>query len=306
MSALLTIISTWFAINLLHSLWIGCSRWRWESKIARDKNGLLPQAEAYTRGNGPVALLFVHGFADTPMLWSPMVDHINKQTGSFTCRAMRLPGSGEPLSVAHRQTLDKWRHAIDDEIATLRKTHAHVWLVTHSAGGALSIDSALRKPDSVQGLILLAPLIKVSRYKIPFIPPEAGFACAQAIFVLSPVFESIFTRKTTAADDPAFTYIRDRYISFQVYRNLFSLIRANEYRASNLTIPVFAALSRFDHVVDSVAARQWLEHVSSTRVIRWTETGHAIHLGIGWQALTDDIITFIKTTSKRNDEIFET
>jgi pimeloyl-ACP methyl ester carboxylesterase len=99
------------------------------------------------------------------------------------------------------------------------------------------------------------------------------------------------------ADDPAFTYIRDRFISFQVYRNLFSLIHANKHRASNLTIPVFAALSRFDHVVDSKAARQWLENVPSTRVVRWTETGHAIHLGIGWQALTDDIIAFINENS---------
>lgn len=294
MSALLPIISAWLAINILHSLWIGCRRWRWESRITRDKNGLIPQAETFTRGNGPVALLFVHGFADTPMLWSRMIDYINQQNTMFTCRAMRLPGSGEPLSVAHRQTLDKWRHAIDDEIAALHKTHVHIWIVAHSAGGALSIDLALRKPDSVQGLILLAPLIKVSRYKIPLIPPEAGFKCAQAVFVLSPVFESIFTRKTTVADDPAFTYIRDRFISFQVYRNLFSLIHANEYHASNLTIPVFAALSKFDHVVDSKAARQWLENVPSMKKIRWTDTGHAIHLGIGWQALTDDIITFIK------------
>jgi alpha-beta hydrolase superfamily lysophospholipase len=298
MSVLIFIASAWLAINLFHSLWIGYRHWRWESAITRDKNGLLPQAEAYTRGNGPVALLFVHGFADTPMLWSPMVDHINKQSDSFTCRAMRLPGSGEPLSVAHQQTLVTWRHAIDDEIVTLRKTHTHIWLISHSTGGALSIDSVLRNPGAVQGLILLAPLIKVSRYKIPLIPPEAGFTCAQVIFVLSPIFESIFFRKTTVADDPAYTYIRDRFISFQVYRNLFSLIHANQHHASKLTIPVFAALSKFDRVVDSKAACQWLENVQGKKEVRWTETGHVIHLAPGWQALTDDILTFIKTTSK--------
>ena len=298
MPFLLILISSWLAINLLHGLWIGLRHRRWEAKITRDSNGLLPQAGPYTRGNGPIALLFVHGFADSPMLWSRMADYIQAQDSSFTCRAMRLPGSGDPLSVTRRVTLEQWRQAVDDEVATLRKTHAQVWLISHSLGGSLCIDAAVRKPDAVEGLILIAPLIQVSRYKIPFVPPEAGFRCAQAVFALSPVFESMFTRTPRTAEDQTFTYARDRFIPFQVYRNLFKLIHANEIQASNLTMPVFAALSKFDRVVDSKAASKWLEHVQGKKEVRWTETGHVIHLGIGWQALTDDILTFIKTTSK--------
>ena len=298
MSVLLLIIIAWLAINLLHGLWIGLRRWRWEAKITRDVNGLLPQAGPYTRGNGPIALLFVHGFADSPMLWSRMADYIQIQDNSFTCRAMRLPGSGDPLSVTRHVTLDQWRQAVDDEVATLRNTHAQVWLVSHSMGGALCIDAAVRKPDAVKGLILIAPLIKVSRKRIPLLPAELGFRCSEWVFLFSPVFESMFAWKPTAADNPTFTYGRDRFIPFQVYRNLFRLIHANEEQASSLTIPVFAALSKFDRVVDSKAASQWLEHVQGKKEVRWTETGHVIHLGIGWQALTDDILTFIKTTSK--------
>lgn len=297
MSVLLFIASSWLAINLLHGLWIGLRHWRWEATITRDADGLLPQAGPYTRGNGPIALLFVHGFADSPMLWSRMADYIQTQDSSFTCRAMRLPGSGDPLSVTRHVTLAQWRQAVDDELATLRKTHAQVWLVSHSMGGALCIDAALRQPDAVEGLILLAPLIQVSRYKIPFLPPEAGFSCAQAVFALSPVFESMFTLNPRTAEDPTFTYARDRFIPFQVYRNLFRLIHANEEQASNLTIPVFAALSKFDHVVDSKAASQWLKHVQGKKEVRWTETGHVIHLGIGWQALVDDILAFITSNN---------
>jgi esterase/lipase len=95
--------------------------------------------------------------------------------------------------------------------------------------------------------------------------------------------------------------VRDRFIPFQVYRNLFRLIHANEEQASNLTIPVFAVLSKFDHVVDSKAASQWLKHVQGKKEIRWTETGHVIHLDTGWQALTDDIITFITAARQPPD-----
>lgn len=294
MSTLLAIISAWLAINLVHGLWIGLRRWRWEATITRDNKGLLPQADSYTKGHGAIALLFVHGFADTPMLWSPMVDYINKQTDAFTCRAMRLPGSCEPLPVARQVALDQWQQAVDHEIASLRKDHDQVWLVAHSLGAALSIDAALRNPDTVQGLILIAPLIKVSSAKTYFIPPEAGFTCARGVFVFSPVFESMFSWNPTMADGPSFTYIRDRFIPFQVYKNLFRLTRLNRDRAKDIKRPVFAAISKFDRVVDSKTASQWLEHVQGKKVIRWTETGHVIHMDPGWQALTDEIITFIK------------
>jgi len=298
MSVLITIISSWLVINLLHGLWIGLRHWRWEATITRDANRLLPQAGPYTRGNGPIALLFVHGFADSPMLWSRMADYIQTRDNSFTCRAMRLPGSGDPLSVTRHVTLEQWRQAVDDEVATLRKTHAQVWLVSHSLGGALCIDAALRKPDAVEGLVLLAPLIQVSSKRIPLVPAELGFRCSEWVFLFSPVFESMFAWKPTAVEDSSFTYVRDRFIPFQTYRNLFQLIQANEEQAHNLKAPLFAALSRFDHVVDSKAASQWLEHAQGKKEIRWTETGHVIHLDTGWQKLTDDMILFIKTASK--------
>ena len=294
MNTLLVILGAWLAVNLFHGLWIACRRWRWESKIVRDKDGLLPQAAAYTRGQGPIALLFVHGFADTPILWSPMVDHINSKTDGFTCRAMRMPGAGEPLQASRRVALDQWRQAVDHEIASLRKDHAKVWLIAHSMGATISIDATLRNPGTVQGLILLAPLIRVSSAKTYRIPPEVGFRVAEKVFLLSPVFESMFEWKPSMPENPSFTYIKDRFSPFQVYTNLFALTRSNRTKANKIAIPVFAALSKFDRVVDSAAAAAWLEALSGKKEVRWTETGHVIHMDPGWQALTDDICDFIK------------
>lgn len=295
MSTLLSIISAWLAVNLFHGLWLVCRRWRWESKIVRDKDGLLPQACAYTRGQGPIALLFVHGFADTPILWSPMVDHITGKNADFTCRAMRLPGAGEPLQASRRVTLEQWQQAIDQEVATLRKGHDQVWLIAHSMGAAISIDATLRNPGTVQGLILLAPLIRVSSAKTYGIPPEVGFRVAERILVLSPVFESMFDWKPSMPENPSFTYFKDRFIPFQVYTNLFALTRSNGTRASEVAIPVFAALSKYDRVVDSQAAAAWCEGLPGKKEIRWTETSHVIPIDPGWQALTDDILAFIKS-----------
>jgi alpha-beta hydrolase superfamily lysophospholipase len=294
MTALRIILTAWLIANLLHGLWTGCRRWCWESRIVRDKNGLLPQAEAYTRGQGQTALLFIHGFADTPMIWSPMVNHLIGQDASFTCRAMRLPGAGEPLQASRHITLDQWREAIDQEIALLRKDHAQVWLIAHSMGCAISIDAVLRNPGHVQGLILLAPLIKVSSAKTFRIPPEMGFRVAEKVFLLSPVFESMFDWKLSMPAASLLTYIKDRFIPFQTYRNLFTLTRSNRTRGNEIKIPVFSALSKYDRVVDSKAAAAWLDTLSGEKEIRWTETDHIIPIAPGWQALTDDIAAFIK------------
>jgi hypothetical protein len=63
---LLVIVAVWLGTNLLHRLWVGLRRRAWEKRANRDPDGLLPDAAAYQVGDGSVALLFIHGFADTP------------------------------------------------------------------------------------------------------------------------------------------------------------------------------------------------------------------------------------------------
>ena len=81
--------AVWLATNLLHGLWVGLRRRAWEKRAHRGPSGLLPDAAAYRIGNGPVALLFIHGFADSPCIWRRMTRRL-AEGERFTCRAMRL------------------------------------------------------------------------------------------------------------------------------------------------------------------------------------------------------------------------
>ncbi|HON48619.1 MAG TPA: hypothetical protein PLZ60_12800, partial [Kiritimatiellia bacterium] len=65
---LLVIVAAWLGTNLLHRLWVGLRHRAWEKHANRDPDGLLPGAAAYQVGDGSVALLFIHGFADTPYI----------------------------------------------------------------------------------------------------------------------------------------------------------------------------------------------------------------------------------------------
>jgi pimeloyl-ACP methyl ester carboxylesterase len=297
MQTLFILTAAWLGVNLLHAAWVEIRRFFWEKGITRDAEGLLPSAAAYTAGSGPVALLFIHGFADTPMIWKRMAERL-AATGNFTCRAMRLPGSAEPAPQARLQSLGRWRQAIDEEIDALRAAHVNVWVIGHSMGAALALDAALRSPDRVAGVAVLAPMIEVSRRRSPLLPPGVWFRLARVALSLSPTFESCFSADGVAVDDPAFTYTRDRFIPFSVYCGLFQLIRSNRGQAALLSQPVFAATAERDSVIDTPSALRWIAACPGPKDVRaLTDIGHVIPLETGWQALADGIAAFIRTNA---------
>lgn len=300
MNTLCTILWLWIGINLLHLSWVGARRRFWERRFSRDADGLLPGSASYTAGAGPTAILFIHGFADTPHIWKRLCERL-AASGAFTCRAVRLPGSAEPARQAKRQTLGLWRQAVDREIDALRTEHKKVWIAGHSMGAALAIDAALRRPDTVSGLVALAPLIQVSRRRSPLLPPALWFQLARVSLALSPTFESCFSEDGVAVDDPSFTYKRDRFIPFCVYRGLFELVRSNRGRAAELKCPLFAVTAERDSVVDTPAALRWLSRCPGPKEIRpMTDIGHVIPLEVGWMSLTDDLADFILQHAERS------
>lgn len=284
----------WLIANAAHTAWVETRRFFWEKRIMRRPDGLLPGAASFRVGDGPVAVLFIHGFADTPCVWQRMAKRLAAK-GPFTCRALRLTGSAEPAARAKKQSLQLWRAQIADELVRLRETHTEVWLAGHSMGGALALDAALRHPDMVAGVAAFAPLITVSRKRSPLLPPDVWFRIARVALCLSPTFESPFSADGVAADDPSFTYKRDRFIPFCVYRGLFELIRSNCGQAGRFQKPLFAVTAGHDSVVDTAASLRWLAGCPGPKEIReLPDTGHVIPLEPGWESLTDGLAVFIQ------------
>jgi esterase/lipase len=271
-------LALWLTVNLAHAAWIGARRRRWERRIRRSDDGVASDAAAFTCGTGRDAVLLVHGFADTAAVFSGLAGALAAH--GLTCRVMRLPGAGEPLPVAARQTLDGWLAAIREEAAALRRSHRRVWLAGHSMGAALAALAQLDDPTLADGLVLLTPLFDVSRSRSPLLHPRIWFRIARALLPLSRTFESSFPVNVLTADGAAIAYQRDRFIPFATYRGLFDLTDRLRGRAEELRVPIFAVLVRGDRVVNTDAAHAWIAGCSPLRLhIETLESyGHAIPL----------------------------
>ena len=296
------VLAAYLAANLAHRILIFFRCRNWEKKITRDSSGIFSDAHPYNMGDGKIAILFIHGFADTPRVFYRMVQRL-ADTGDFSCYVIRLPGSGEIFAKAAKVTLEDMLVHIQQQTEQLRAKHETVFLAGHSMGAALALATYFEKPASMDGVIALTPLIQVSRSQSPVLPAYVWYLLSSIIFALSPVFESCFSADGIADDDPDFKYQRDRFIPFATYRTIFRLVKLLKTRAHKVTVPLFAVLAGKDRVVDTNAANAWLNKCPAEKTIMLLpESKHTVLLGPEWLKITDSIAFFIKNNASYDHE----
>lgn len=261
-----------------------------------ESSQLPPEAEPFDVGTGPTGLLMVHGFADRPFLWSRLAPGL-AATDVFACRAMRLPGAGEPPAGAKAHgNLASWRAAVDRELSDLRAGHRRVWIAGHSLGAALALDAAFRRPDDVAGLVLFAPLVHVSSARLPFLPASWYFRLMWLALrpFGNPLVRTHLMKGTGAHARLAVQYPRDTREPLSVYTSLFRLIAGNDARRPLLRCPVRVFIAEHDHVVSSAAAGCWFARVSSPHAVTTVPgSGHVIPLEPSFASLVDPIASFV-------------
>jgi alpha-beta hydrolase superfamily lysophospholipase len=244
---------------------------------------------------GAPAVLLIHGFADGPSVFANLAPVL---AGSdLAVHALHLPGSGVPPAEMAGLTLKAWRAAIDREIRALRTADPArpVWLLGHSLGGALAFDAALRRDNQVAGLVLLAPLVEVSRARSPLLHPRQWFAILDRLLIFTRTIES---RLPKDLHDPAAraTYVTDKYVHRDIYRALFNTVDAISERAADWQGPLFVAVSPTDQIAAPAAAARFFAaavHARPARLVEQAEAGHVLPLDFGWETLAEQIARFI-------------
>lgn len=289
---LLVVSGCWLVGDFAYSRVIDARHRKWERTATYNGDGLRAGYAPYTVGQGPVALLFIHGFGSSPAVFDRMAPRLAER--GFTCRVLRLPGFGEPLDRYAAVTRAQWRQTVETEARQLRATHRAVWLVGHSMGGTLAWDTAQRHPELCDGLVLLAPLVEVSSRRSLALSPRRLFRVGDALLPFSDVFETCFPMD---AHDPAVGELeaRDRFIPRSVYQEMFALLDEARAAAPVARVPLLVSVAPQDLVVDSRAAEKFFgrAHAPALKIIHAERSGHVIPLDYGWEEQAGAAADFI-------------
>jgi pimeloyl-ACP methyl ester carboxylesterase len=107
---------------------------------------------AVRAGQGTPTLLLLHGYGESLLAWQPMFDRLARRTRVI---AVDLPGFGLSDKPPTGYSLGRMTDRLVDFVD--RWTRGPVIVVGHSLGGEIAAALALRRPDRISGLVLLAP-----------------------------------------------------------------------------------------------------------------------------------------------------
>ena len=284
-------IGLWLIGDFAYSRYVASEINRWESTIQRNENGVQVGCEEFKLENGPVAILFVHGFNDSPQIWRKIAPEVANQ--NFTCHAIRLPGFGEPIENYAASTTESWLSKLDSEIKLLQKDHSMIVVVAHSLGGAVTINHLLNHPGCVDGVVLLAPAIEVSNARSPVFSAEFWHRFSSYTLPFSRIAKSPFDYD---ARDPAERDFAGRNVFSprRVVDNTYQLIHSNRGRAGEIKIPIRVFVSPSDAVVDAEATKRFFEQLGAEnkKLLVADKAGHSIPVDYGWETVVDETVAF--------------
>lgn len=113
--------------------------------------------DPFELGQGPDAVLLLHGFAGSPFELRPLAYALAAR--GFRCKVPLLPGHG-PAGGLSVTTDEDWLRGGEEAFAALRREAVgRIFLVGFSMGGAAAIRIAAARGSELSGLVLMAPAL---------------------------------------------------------------------------------------------------------------------------------------------------
>lgn len=271
----------------------------WDRNIERDADGVAVFALPYTLGDGDTALLLVHGFGDSPQVWSELAPELAER--GYTVRAMRLPGWGEPPAVKRALRRKEWFEAIEAEVHALRKTHPEVVVLAHSMGGALTAWLAVNDRLEADALVLYAPMFDIANDRSPVLSTRQWFEVGDRILPRRMLVESLFPDHARV-NPPRPRTLRDPFVPNHIYRLLYQTMDDLREPGARVNFPVQLVLPGEDRVVRSDAAEAWFKALQAPAKTLHIEepAGHVLPMDLHFSREADRIHLWIQKQGINN------
>jgi carboxylesterase len=203
---------------------------------------------------GHVGVLMVHGFTGNPLAIRPLGQRLAAE--GYCVEVPLLPGHGTSHRDLARTRYRDWAEAVGRVLDHLVATCDRVVLVGHSLGGTIVADLASSRPDDIDGVVVINPLVS---------DPE------QLVAKLAPVLVHVlpFLPRDMAGmptDDLARPDIEEHayaLVSSKAARSLIVQLPRIRSQLIDLTQPLLVIRSPQDHTVPAKSSLELMQLVGS-------------------------------------------
>ena len=209
------------------------------------------------------AVLMIHGIAGTPDHFDDLLPLIPETWSVYN---ILLDGHGGTVAEFGRSSMEKWTTQVSARLEKLLAQYRQVMIVAHSMGTLFAIQAAVRHPDRISGLFLLAVPLR------PFVRLRTVAASVKLMLGIAGRDQTAMAMKndSSVALEPGVW----KYLSW-IPRlvELLREIRLTRRYLSRLTVPAIAVQSGCDELVSSCSCKD-LEENPCIKVIRMPNAGH--------------------------------
>jgi len=186
------------------------------------------------------AVLFIHGILGTPRHFDEFISLIPEQWSIYN---ILLKGHGGTVDDFIKSNKKQWIEQVDKISHELCNQYKQIIVVGHSMGTLLGIREALRHPNSIKSMILLAVPLRI------FVKPVASFNSVRIALNLykkeTPIIAYAKKNHGTTSDRRVWKYLG--YIPR--FLDLFSLIGEIRKGIKDLKVKTYVFQSKKDELV---------------------------------------------------------
>ena len=184
------------------------------------------------------AVLCVHGIQGSPAQFEWIIAAL---PADYHVENLLLPGHGGDVRMFARSNKRLWQAHVNEALDRLRGEYDRIIYIGHSMGCLLGILSAIRNPEKIASLVLLACPLRVritKKYVVNNLRAVSKRPSDDPFIVAARSAHSVKEKRL-------FEYV----LCVGPYINLFRLIYAANHVLDGLKLPVLAVFSELDEIV---------------------------------------------------------
>lgn len=218
---------------------------------------------AFTREveNATAAVMMIHGITGSPSHFCRFYSAIPEDMSIYN---LLLNGHGGSVKDFANTSMDKWKAQVSAQTDLLLDRYERIYLVGHSMGTLLSLQTAISRPEKIKGLFLLAV---PTRPRVRLRVLTTGFRAARG--KESPGTQAMHDRYSIRMEGPVWSYLGWA----PRFWELLTEIRRTRRMLPRLRIPTVTFQSQEDELVSIRSVKDLKDHPMIQNTILY-ESGH--------------------------------